>query len=461
MNRYILTAIFFISAIISASAGGNPKIKAYFNQPVNTSFSSGTNASYLPNLVDDTLVAYINRAKQTLDIAIYELQPSSGMANISGAIDSAYARGVVVRIIYDGKDNLSVLTQINPSIPRLASPSTSAYNIMHNKFMIIDANSSNANDPIVWTGSFNWTLTMFNNDYNNAIIFQDQALAVAYLAEFNQMWGSTTTTPNATNSKFGPYKTATTAHTFTIGGSTVNLYFSPSDGTNNQIINAINTCNKELFFGVYTFTESPNASAISTLYSTSGNSVKGIMDQYSNGYAAYNTLSPVMGTNLRIYTGSYVYHNKMMVVDPDYPSLDPLVTTGSHNWSSTADTKNDENMVIVHDSSIANQYLQSIAQNIIDLGGTITPVHTSSGIETMVDDVLNIYPNPTRDNLAINASKADVYTVTLLDISAKVLSAYQFEGDRSSLSLVGYDPGVYFVTVSSGIGSKTYRIVKL
>ena len=456
-----ITILSLLLCLIGSASASNDKIKAYFNQPVNTSFSSGTNASYLPNLVDDTMVAYINRAKLTLDIAIYELQESAGMANVAAALDSAYARGVVIRIIYDGKDNLTNWSGVNPSIARLASPSTSAYNIMHNKFMIIDANSPTATDPIVWTGSFNWTSTMFNNDYNNAIIFQDQPLAQAYLAEFNQMWGGTGATPNAANSKFGPYKTATTAHTFTIGGSTVNLYFSPSDQTNNQILNAIGTANKELFFGVYTFTEAPNASAISTLYTTSGMTVKGIMDQFSSGYSAYNTLVPVMGTDLRIYRGSYVYHNKFMVVDPDYTSSDPLVTTGSHNWSSTADTKNDENMVIVHDSTIANQYLQSIAQNIIDLGGTITPVHTSTGIETMVDNVLNIYPNPTRDQINITADQGATYSVVLTDISGQIVSVSQFTGDRTALSLTSLDAGVYFVTVSSANSMKRYRVVKL
>jgi phosphatidylserine/phosphatidylglycerophosphate/cardiolipin synthase-like enzyme len=458
--KQLLLFIFCLLAF-TLSAGTNPKIKAYFNQPVNTAFSSGTNASYLPNLVDDTLVAYINRAKYSIDIAIYELQESSGMAHISAAIDTAHAHGVAVRIIYDGKDNLSNLSQITSSIPRLASPSGSSYNIMHNKFMIIDANSTNAADAIVWTGSFNWTLTMFNNDYNNAIIFQDQPLAQAYLAEFNQMWGSSTATPNAANSKFGPFKTATTAHTFTIGGSTVNLYFSPSDGTNNQIINAINTCNKELFFGIYTFTEGPNASAISTLYATSGNTVKGIMDQFSLGYTAYNTLSPVMGANLRIYNGSYVYHNKFMVVDPDYTSSDPLVTTGSHNWSNTADTKNDENMVIVHDSSIANQYLQSIAQNIIGLGGSISPVHTSSGIETMVDDIIQIFPNPTSDQLNIKTTEASQHTLIISDVSGQTIKTISFAGEHTSLSLAGFDAGVYFISVSSCSGMKKYRVVKL
>ena len=442
------------------ASASNDKIKVYFNHPVNTAFASGSNAIYLPNLVDDTLVAYINRAQQTLDIAIYELEPGSGMADISGAIDSAYSRGVTVRIIYDGKDNLSVLTQINPAIPRLASPSGSAYNIMHNKFAIIDANSSDVNAPTVWTGSFNWTATMFDDDYNNAIILQDQALAQAYTAEFNQMWGSTTATPDAANSKFGPYKTATTAHTFTIGGSAVDLYFSPSDGTNSQIVNAINTADKELFFGVYTFTEAPNANAISTLYTTSGMTVKGIMDQYSVGYTACNTLTPVMGADLRIYTGSYVYHNKMMIVDPDYPAMDPLVTTGSHNWSSTADTKNDENMVIVHDSGIANQYLQSFAQNFIDLGGTITPVHTTTGIETMIDDVLQIYPNPTYDRININSGETD-YMITLTDISGHIISVQSYHAVHTSLSLSGLDSGAYFVTVSSAAGTKQYRVEKL
>jgi hypothetical protein len=79
----------------------------------------------------------------------------------------------------------------------------------------------------------------------------------------------------------------------------------------------------------------------------------------------------------------------------------------------------------------------------------------------MVDDMLNIYPNPTRNELHISATKGISYTVTLTDISGQVLRTERFEGDRTTLSLANMDAGMYFVTVSSGSMMKQYRVVKL
>lgn len=465
MNKFIVAFFLFLSISFSSFAGGS-KIIAYFNKPVNTAFSHGTNAVCVNNNIGDTLVNYINRAKYSLDIAIYQLSQTSGMANVVGALNAAQARGVVIRVIYDGKDNASTsISSLNTGIARLASPSGSNYNIMHNKFMIIDANSTNAADAIVWTGSFNWSQLMFTGDYNNAIIIQDQPLAQAYVAEFNQMWGSSTTTPNSTLSKFGPYKTATTAHNFTVDGHLVELYFSPSDGTNNQIINAIQSADKELFFGVYTFTESPNATDIGVKYNTSGYTVKGIMDHYSVGYAAATTLTPIMGNDLKIYSGSgTVYHNKMMIVDPDYPGKDPLVVTGSHNWSATADTKNDENLLIIHDSTTANVYLQSFAQNFIDMGGSITPVpYGTTGVETIDESLFSIYPNPTNGILSIRTSAGqDELHMILTDLSGKQIMSRELKADETTdISLSHLEAGVYLVKIASVQGMKVQKVIKL
>ncbi|HEY6162579.1 MAG TPA: hypothetical protein VI112_15225, partial [Bacteroidia bacterium] len=78
------------------------KFTVYFTSPVDTSVSTGTNAIYLNNAVDDTLVQYINRAIYSLDIAIYNTTNSSSVADIAGALNNAHARGVRIRVIYDG-----------------------------------------------------------------------------------------------------------------------------------------------------------------------------------------------------------------------------------------------------------------------------------------------------------------------------------------------------------------------
>src|SRR5262249_7595712 len=158
-----------------------------------------------------------------------------------------------------GSQSNTGLALLNAGIPTLASPTTSSFGIMHNKFVIIDAKSSNPNDQFVSTGSEDWGVTQFNKCTNNILFIQDSALAHAYLDEFNMMWGDTGIVANAALSKFGPNKTDLGAHIFHIGGKTVELYFSPSDHTDSHIQSTINSANTDLYFGMYTFTEVTDA----------------------------------------------------------------------------------------------------------------------------------------------------------------------------------------------------------
>ena len=71
MKKIILLNCLLFSTLFSWSQ--TDKIKTYFSRPVNNAVSTGTNAIYLNQLIDDTLIAYINRAKYSLDMAIIAL----------------------------------------------------------------------------------------------------------------------------------------------------------------------------------------------------------------------------------------------------------------------------------------------------------------------------------------------------------------------------------------------------
>jgi phosphatidylserine/phosphatidylglycerophosphate/cardiolipin synthase-like enzyme len=315
--------------------------------------------------------------------------------------------------------------------------------------MIIDANSSNPDDPIVWTGSCNWDLRQINLDVNNVIILQDSALARAYTTEFNEMWGDTGLIPDSVNSKFGPYKTNNTQHLFNIGGTMVEQYFSPSDSVNTHILDAINSANDDLYFGVYTFTEVPEADSIVSKIQNQSVYTAGIIDQYSLSYAAYPVLSPVMGNMLQVYTQSTsIYHNKMMIVDPCSPLSDPFVETGSHNWTVSADTKNDENTVIVHNDTIANIYYQSFYQNFLDLGGTLTPCTNATGVQEVNSSSFNIFPNPTNGTLCIQTDNWHLITntqVKIFNAFGKLAFEGKMENCTSCILHLNLPTGIYFL----------------
>ena len=423
MKKSLVVFAFLATLSINATAGN--KIRFYFNHPVDNSVSTGVNAIYLNNTVDDTLIAYINKAKYTLDIAVYNF--TSTASNVATAINSAYSRGVQVRWIYDAGQSNTGLPLLNAGINTLGSPQTANYTIMHNKFMVVDANSANPADAIVWTGSSNWNAQQFNSDYNNFVIIQDAPLAQAYREEFNLMWGGTGIAPNSATSKFGQYKTDLGHHNFTIDGYSVELYFSPSDGTNSHLLTAINSANTDLYVGMYTFTYSNNSSAMITRHDN-GVYVASIIDNSSSGSSPYSSLVSGLGaSNVKVYTGSNLYHNKFMIVDPSNKCSDPQVVTGSHNWSFSADTKNDENTLIIHSAEAANIYYQSFKSDFTAVGGTLTPAYgcpTSTSEITNEGDFFKVFPNPGSENTTISChlSKKDELTISIYNLAGQKIA---------------------------------------
>ena len=447
LYSFSLIYFFFATNIFSAQA---QKIKVYFNHPVNTNVSSGVNAIYLNQTIDDTLIAYVNRAHYSIDIAVYNYIQSGSMSNIATAINNAYLRGVIIRWIYNGSSSNSGLSLLNSGINKLASPTSSAYNIMHNKFMVIDANSTNTNDPIVWTGSCNWDYEQFNSDVNNVIIFQDSSLAHAYTTEFNEMWGGTGLVPNITLSKFGPFKTNNTQHFFNIGGAIVEQYFSPSDNTNSHILDAISSANDDLYFGVYTFTENSEADSIVSKIQNQNVYTAGILDQYSQSFTPYSILNPVMTNKLKIYNQpTSIYHSKLLIADPCSPTSDPLIETGSHNWTVSADTKNDENTVIVHDHTIANIYYQSFYQNFIDLGGVLTPCSTSSSVQEINNFSIKIYPNPVNDFLTVIVNEAKQSQLIICNTFGQQFKSMKLNAGENKINTQDFHEGIYFLRINN------------
>ena len=433
-------------------------IAVYFNHPVNTAFSQGQNAVNLGNTLDDKLITYIDACTTTLDIAIYNSASPSATTGIAGAINAAYARGVQVRVIYDGSTTSSMIPLLNSAIPRLASPNNSNYGIMHNKFVIFDAAVLDANKPVVWTGSTNWTVSQIDGpDKNSCIVIQDQTMALGYRMEFEEMWGSSTMVPNTTFSKFGPYKTDNTPHTYTVGGKIVNSYFSPSDVVTSKIIDVINTADSDIDVATMLVTRSDISAALIDKYNSGLSLTNMVLDTQNPSGNQKTILQTALGTDkVRTDTSSGVMHHKFMVVDNFNSASDPLVLVGSHNWSSAAETKNDENTLIVHDLTVANQYYQAFAYLFQLSGGVL-------GAEQFERTSLVVYPNPSSGVFTIESSggalsnvEVVVHTVLGTTVFDKTYSVL----DSEFVDLSTQAAGVYFVSVVGAGGTSYFKVVK-
>jgi phosphatidylserine/phosphatidylglycerophosphate/cardiolipin synthase-like enzyme len=467
-------AFSLVLVTISFNANAQTKrIKTYFTKPVDNSFSSGVNAAYLNGVAFDTLAAYINRAKYTIDICQYEYKTWSGDP-IYVAINAAHTRGVKIRYIQDGSyaSTNTGVAALNSSIPVAASPTTSGYGICHNKFVIIDEYASDTTKAVVWTGSPDWDQTMQQGDYNNIIIFQSRQLAQAYTHEFDIMWGDTTHGGafNSTNSKFGPNKPNSGSHIFYISGTKVELYFSPTDGVNNQIVNNINGATVDLYCGMFTFTETTDANDIVTR-KNAGVFAAAILDNYSSGsYTPYTSILPSgLGTNFVGYVASNtLYHNKYLIVNPSAPCDDPRVLTGSHNWTTGADTKNDENTVIVHNDTIANVYLQSFAGDFKAISThSLTTTHNpcaTTGINSTNSNELafNVFPNPFKNSFTINVkSNSDGLKVKVINVIGQIVKEVEVSGtDELQIDLQNQPAGLYYIQVTHADKIYVQKIIK-
>jgi PLD-like domain/Secretion system C-terminal sorting domain len=469
---YTLALTALIMSLGSHAAHGQAKIKAYFNHPVDTTYSTGVNAVYLPNgTISDTICAYILRAKYTVDLMQYQyLQDSTygPNASIAAACDSAYAHGVRIRYIYDSSIDNSGLDGLNPAIPTETRPSTGSYGIMHDKIIIIDANSSNPNDPIVMSGSADWYSQMYYQDYNNFIFIQDSALAQAYTAEFNMMWGGSADTPNLSAALFGSAKTDLGLHTFYIAGHLVELYFSPSDNVDSHIGSTLLTANKDLYVGVFCFTRTGDAHDIIT-DNTDHVYTLATVDQYTPYVST--TVNGILGgldTNYIIFYGdstdsSIIYHNKLMIIDPSDTCSDPIVETGSYNWTTSANSDNDENVLIIHNDTLANIYLQSYAADFKTISGGRAPLHitskcynTETSALSSVAATVMVYPNPATQEVNISYTlpaaatcAIDVYNTVGQKVAAIADGGVQAQG-MHNYSCTITTPGVYFVVFSLG-----------
>ncbi|MEI6436989.1 MAG: phospholipase D-like domain-containing protein, partial [Bacteroidota bacterium] len=390
----------------STSAGW---IKTYFTRPVDTTVATGPKAIQLYRAVDDTCIAYINRAKYTIDVAIYNFN-IAGISNIATALNNAYNRGVQVRIVTDGGTNNSAIQELVAGIGRLGRPVTTG--IMHNKFMVIDGKSVNQNDPIVWTGSCNWTDQNINTDANNILFIQDASLAKVYTLEFNEMFGSDTITPNLANAKFGPAKSDNTPHELIIGGNRVEVFFSPSDGVNQQIVNHINTANSDIEIGTMLITRKVISDAIIAKAAAGISSRVIISNRATSDAIVISTLAAALGNNFKEYNEQGMLHNKSMIIDQSNTASDPFVWTGSHNWSDAANVNNDENSIVIYNAQIANLFYQEFKYRF------------DTAIPLSQHPVLNLGPDQTvfgGDTVTLDAGQFTAYVWSTGDLTQSII----------------------------------------
>ena len=428
-------------ALYSTASAQPGWVRVVFNREVDTGVSQGTPAVSALGSIADTIAAYIDRAQATLDVAVY----NTSNYTIVGAVNDAVARGVQVRWIAEGANANFALSALNNNVPvlyRTNSPGSG----MHNKFVVIDAGDP-ANAQVL-TGSTNFTQGNLFDDPNNLVIVRDRALALAYTLEFEEMWGGSGPQPVPANSRFGEDKTDNTPHRFQVGGTLIESFFSPSDGTTHAIREQLDDAQASIELALFILTENTLRDALLQAHAE-GVWVRGVVDDVSAPGSDFYTLA---GAGIDLYAHDVfpeLLHHKYAIVDHADPGGDPRVITGSHNWTFSANTVNDENTLIIHDPAVADQFFQEWTAR----RNAFTTVTEEGGNVS-----LTAWPMPFQEHLLVGVDGAWA-DVRLLDATGRLVLARTGQGPLVQLGTSQLAPGGYVLEVREGTGRVLRRSV--
>lgn len=281
---------------------------------------------------ENQLITAINLAQKSVDVALYELS----LQNLTDSLISAHNRGVQVRILTD-TDHLDWNRFVELAFNGIEVKGDQRSALMHNKFFVID-------DEEVWTGSMNMTYTGAYRNRENLIRLDNYQAAINYSEEFTQLWAGTHNQANAADNYF------------LINNIPVDIHFSPDDNfRSSRLQPLLQQAQHSVHMLAFSFT-SVDIAAELLLLDLQGVNVKVVVDSSQSGQSSsqYDDLL-ALGIDIRRDGQSHKLHHKVIIVDGRY------VLTGSYNFSENAESRNDENSVIIDSPALAQQFEEEFA----------------------------------------------------------------------------------------------------
>lgn len=315
----------------------------YFTEPIN----STNEADFAGAPIEQALVDAINGATSSVDAAIFELNSQP----ITDALLAAHGRGVRVRVVTDDEHGLDIIEAPDSTVPALESAgiavrSDSPRNsLMHNKFFVIDG-------LFVWTGSTNITHNGMYNNNNNAMLIRSSRLAGLFTEEFEELFAG----------EFGTTSPANDV-SITVEGTQIEVFFESEGDAERRLWELVDSAS-DVRFMAFSFTDSLRWSDGGTERSVMERMVErsaagalqwqGIVEASSRSYV--EPLYCVAPDRIHQDGNPDILHHKLMIID------ESIVVMGSFNFSNSAATSNDENLLIIHNPTIASAYLSEFAQ---------------------------------------------------------------------------------------------------
>ena len=187
------------------------------------------------------------------------------------------------------------------------------------------------------------------------------------------------------------------------------VYFSLSDNPQKAIIQNINRAEAFINIAMYTFTDKDILLSLENAQER-GVKVRVYLDrsQIESTYSISRLLVQ-KGIKTRVSTNNYIMHNKFAIID------NSLLLTGSYNWTASANTRNDENLMVIDDLEII-----AIFQN--QFVNLWTNKYSSARTKELFDkakvNILTVFPSVQTGTKVININTASQEKLTsILQIS--------------------------------------------
>lgn len=294
------------------------------------------------NPVCKEFVNNINAAKQSIDIAAYGW---AAIPAVDKALQDALNRNIKIRIVYDtNTQNTNYYSETQDFIKRFTATRSDAIDgnakltnmLMHNKFAIFDSQK-------VYTGSMNFSTTGFSGfNHNNVLIINSKDIARIYEQEFEKMY----------NGKFHILKSKSEDNSgIKMGNTVLSVYFSPQDkGMTEAVIPIIHNSKKYIYIPTFLFTHRALKTELIAAHNR-GVDVRMIIDA-TNTHGVHSVFRELRQSGIPIKVENYAgkMHSKTIIIDDEYLIL------GSANFSNSGENKNDENMLIIQNTKLANAY---------------------------------------------------------------------------------------------------------
>jgi phosphatidylserine/phosphatidylglycerophosphate/cardiolipin synthase-like enzyme len=325
----------------------------YFNDP-----GARLDQVWSPDVVN-IMIDMVDNADQTIELAVmgFTYEP------LVEAFIRAYDRGVKIEMVGDGEHltNYGYVRFRDRHIPMTVG---NAPHIMHDKFMVID-------DRFVFASTANWSTTDLKHNSNNFTVMDNPEIAKDFQAEHQQMFQGV----------FGHNKVEIdNGRFYTIGDTEVEVWFSPNEDVAGRMLELVNAAQDSVWFTIFAFTKDQVGSALIAKQEELERAgrleegdksvgIWGVIDQsqlHSNGqyHEAYRMLNANIplrmdGNDASSQPGDYQagggrLHSKTMIIDPD--GENPVVISGSFNWSASATQSNDEFLLVFKGKRVAQLY---------------------------------------------------------------------------------------------------------